>query len=443
MTTIRHLLTEIFNTDFSKSKNSNQLLENFFEPTITIADLKKVHDLVAHSTYSVNGKAISGALRIGSNSKETPFAILAQIHGNEPCGLAGFLMAMALNEAKLLTRDVLCIIGNTLAAEQYFYAYQEAPKARQEIRDSYRCGLGDGGVLLPDMNRIPSDFMERKPDTHHIRRAQELFALGEQVFGILDIHSARGNMLCITDHKHNSELSHSPIRAVLLELAEAISAHSSSGAQTVKTFKTIMQPLPNIKYQVGIEAGRHEAIDTPAHAALFTLSMLHAIGISKAKPVDKKESGIFDCYHVAPKWNYSDLIASGELQPDDKIYMCIPCMSEGAIPKRSDRVVVKKKDGEYLLQTIMQYMVKPQGEIEYAIYQYDEMETLHESAVVAVAVPSGVTFKAPKTAAGIFFSKSASLYDKDPAVGPWPLTPAQIETTKFCYPCDVKQEKLL
>ena len=53
-------------------------------------------------------------------ARSAPFAILAQIHGNEPAGLAGILLAMALAEAGKLERDVIGVIGNPLAAEQYF-----------------------------------------------------------------------------------------------------------------------------------------------------------------------------------------------------------------------------------------------------------------------------------------------------------------------------------
>lgn len=381
---------------------------------------------------------------IGEPGKKPPIAILAQLHGNEPAGLAGILLAFALAEAKMLTRQIVAVIGNPLASEQYFSAFTEAPRARQEMRDAYRCGLGEGGVLLPDMNRIPTDFMERKPDNHHIKRAQELFHIGSHVSGILDIHSARGNMLCITDHKHNSELKDSPIRAVLIGLAEAISAHSSSANTQVKTLKTILSPLPNIEYQVGIEAGRHETEDAPLFASMFTHAFLHTIGASKAKPyTPKKETGQFDCYHVQPKWTYGDLKLQGDFLPDDKIFMAMPCLSDNEIPKRSDRVIVQKKDGAYQVQTIMQYIVQPAGKLLYAVYQYDEMEMLKEGAVVAVAVPSGAALKAPSTAAGIFFSKCSSLYDKDPAVGPWPLLASTRNDVKFCYPCVVKKEKLL
>ena len=394
------------------------------------------------ANHTINDQRIPACLHLKTESKTPPILILAQLHGNEPAGLAGILLAMALHEAKFLKQDVLCMIGNTLASEQYFSAYSEAPKARQEIRDAYRCGLGAGGVLLPDMNRIPSDFMEGEATTPHVIRARELFMVGQHVSGILDIHSARGNMCCITDHKHNSELIQSPIRSVLVGLAEAISSHTSTQKTVVRTLKTILHPLPNIKYQVGIEAGRHEAVDTPYNAATFTLAFLHTIGVSSASPTRKKESGIFDCYHVQPKWNYSDLQMDGKLQPEDKIYMCVPCLSVQAIPKRSDRVVVKKKDGTHALQTIMQYIVQPAGDLKYAIYQYDEMEIIQERAVVAIALPSGTTLRSPATVAGIFFSKPASLYDKDPAVGPWPVHAAYVSEIKFCYPCLVMREKL-
>jgi len=444
MTTIRHVLSELFNYDFAKCKGPDELTTEFFEKKLTIADLKLVHDLVHASSADIGGRAIPSAMLIGPKGNEPPVAILAQLHGNEPSGLAGILLAFALSEAKMLTQQLIVLIGNPLASEQYFSAYMAAPRGRQELRDAYRCGLGEGGALLPDMNRIPVDLMERKPNDHHTRRTQELFHVGNHVAGILDIHSARGNMLCITDHKNNSELKNSPIRPVLLGLAEAISAHSSSGAVTLKTLKTILSPLPNIKYQVGIEAGRHETENAPLFASLFTQSFLHTIGYSKATPYTaKKEDGIFDCYHVQPKWTYGDLIAKGNFLPDDKIYMAIPCLSDDAIPKRSDRVISKKKDGTYQVQTIMQYIVAPAGKLAYAVYQYDEMETVEEGAVVAVAVPSGTTLKAPATAAGIFFSKCASLYDKDPAVGPWPVAASSRNDIKFCYPCKVKKEKLI
>jgi hypothetical protein len=443
MSSIRHLISELFNYDFAKCKTPAEFTRRFYDKTLTIADLKRVHDMVHAATCAIGGKTVPGAILVGDKNKDAPIMLLAQLHGNEPAGLAGVLLVFALAEAKMLTRQIVVVVGNPLASEQYFSAYMAAPRARQELRDAYRCGLGEGGILLPDMNRIPSDFMERKATNHHVRRAQELFHIASHAGGVLDIHSARGNMVCITDHKHNSELKNSPIRTVLMGLAEAISAHSSSGGTQVKTLKTILAPLPNIQYQVGIEAGRHETDDAPLLAAMFTHAFLHTIGASKATPhTVKKEDGVFECFHVQPKWTYGDLKASGKFAEDDKLFMVVPCLSVDAIPKRSDRVIVKKKDGGYQVQTIMQHIVQPAGAIEFAVYQYDELESVQEGAVVAVAVPSGVLLKAPATRAGIFFSKSAALYDKDPAVGPWPLPATSRNEVKFCYPCIVKEEKL-
>lgn len=443
MNTIPQLLSELFNYDFAACKDADDFTEQFFEKKLTIQDLKRVHDLVHASSATIGGKSIPSAMLAGPKGKEPPVMVLAQLHGNEPAGLAGFLMVLALQEAKMLSGEVLCVIGNPLASEQYFSAFMEAPRARQEIRDAYRCGLGEGGALLPDMNRIPLDFMSRTPDNHHTRRTQELFHAGNHVCGVLDIHSARGNMICITDHKHNAELHNSPIRAVLLGLAEAIGAHSSTAAVAVKTLKTILSPLPNIKYQVGIEAGRHETENAPLYGSMFTQAFLHTIGFSKAEPfMPEKDDHMFECYHVQPKWTYADLIVQGSFLADDKIYMAMECDADEKIPKRADRVIVKKDDGSYMVQTFMQYMVQPAGALAYAIYQYDEMQEIKEGAVAAVAVPSGTRLLSPRTMSGIFFSKCASLYDKDPAVGPWPVAADALAGVKFCYPCDRKTEKL-
>ena len=122
--------------------------------------------------------------------------------------------------------------------------------------------------------------------------------------------------------------------------------------------------------------------------------------------------------------------------------MATRCTKMDAIPKRSDRVIVKKKDGTYALQTILEHILTPKGELLYAVYQYDEMEAIKKGDVVAVAVPSGAVFSAPDDFSGIFFSKSATLYDKDPAVGPWPVAAEKLASIKFCYPCDVSEMRI-
>ncbi len=399
-------LKTIFNYDFSQMSNADIFCEKFFIKTLNLADLKNIHDYIQKNSINFAGLNIPAAIYLkGNNSDKPPFVILAQLHGNEPAGLAGIALAMALAEAKLLQRDVIGIIGNPTAASQYFSAWEKNPDAPQETRDAFRGGLNDRGELLPDGNRIPIDFLTRTDNSPHIKRSQELYKMAEHISGIIDIHSARGNMTCITDHKQDSDLKYSPIRALLTELAEAISAHASATV-TVKTLKTILAPLPNITCQTGIEAGRHEDPNSPYIAASFTLATLYNQGITEVKPLSLNDDGIFERYSVQPRITYADLIREGELQNNDKIYMAH----------------------------------EENGKIE--DYQYDEMQAIKKGQILAVARPSGVAFRAPFDFSGIFFSKSAALYDKDPSVGPWPVAADKIDSVKFCYPCLVSKMKI-
>ncbi len=445
MPPIRHLLQDIFNCDFSVLKSQDAVKKHFFDKKLTLADLSKVSQLVRDQHTTLGGKTIPASLLIKGKATHTPFAIMTQLHGNEPAGLAGVLLAMALSEAGLLERDVVAVIGNPLAAAQYFDALEQHPRARQETRDAFRCGLAEDGSLLPDMNRIPVDFMERKADTHHIKRAQELYTMGLNICGILDIHTARGNMVCITDHKYDRDLLHSSIRAVLLELADAIAANASASGNKLVTFKTIVSPLPNIDHQVGIEAGKHESEDAPHIAAAYTLSLLYQTGYTKMTPLEHvKDDGIFDGYHVKPRITYADLAGSDAVQPDDMIYMAKPCANAEAIPPSVSQVIIRKKGkgNHFALQTALEFIVNPQGMLCYTLHQYEEMETVKKGDVIAVAIPSGAALKATEDFSGIFWSKAARLYDKDPAVGPWPLAADKLATTKLCYPCEVSKVQL-
>ncbi|MDE3059485.1 MAG: hypothetical protein KGJ06_00555 [Pseudomonadota bacterium] len=431
------LLKAIFNYDFSRVSGANPFGACFFGRPLLLEDLHKVFAAVSAGSIEIGGRTIPSAVRIPGKKSGAPFMIIAQLHGNEPAGLAGILLAMALSQAGKLERDVIGIIGNPLAARQYFEAWAASPQARQETRDAYRCGLGEDGRLLPDMNRIPVDFLTRAPADHHTRRAQELYTVAEHSCGILDIHSARGNMICITDHRRDADLQDSPIRGVLTGLADAISAHASA-AVSVQTFKTIAQSLANIESQTGIEAGRHESPDAPQIAASFTLSLLHTLKLTAENPVHKKESGVFERYAVQPRLTYADLPHDAySIKPQDRIYMATACHSLETVPEHTSRLIVRAGDGSYRLQPVLEYIVMPAGELAYAVHQYEEMEAIAEGQVVAVAVPSGTVFKAPFAFSGIFFSKSATLYDKDPAVGPWPVAKADLDRIKFCYPCEV------
>ena len=438
---MRPLLRQLFNHDFEDAAASARFHARFFDKTLSLADLRKAHDAVQSNHITLGGKTIPAAITIKGKKSDKPFAILAQLHGNEPAGLAGILLAMALSDAGTLERDVIGIIGNPLAAKQYFEALEKTPKARQETRDAYRCGLGKKGELLPDMNRIPVDFLKRDPSDPHAKRAQELHTIGQHISGIVDIHSARGNMVCITDHKRDRDLKDSPIRDVLTGLADAISSHASATV-TVQTLKTIFCNVFDLETQTGIECGRHEAPEAPYIAASFTLSLLHTLGLTSISPIYNKENGVFNRYAVQPRITFADLKHEDTLRDDDKIYMARPCANPETLPKNSAVVAVRKDDGDYKLQPILEFLVTPAGELVYAICQYDEMEAIAKDQVVALAVPSGTTFMAPSAFSGIFLSKSAALYDKDPSVGPWPVAAGNIGNVKFCYPCKVSEMKI-
>jgi len=450
---MKKLLQKIYGVDFSQVKSAEEFRDVFFARKLKLVDLKEIHNFLSAQSFSVNGQEIPAVLHLKAipknnfinkilsfvipaqagilspennkdtrlrgydklfcgnsikssvNSSGSPFIILAQLHGNEPAGLAGVVLTMALFEAKMLAKDVLCVIGNPLAAHQYFSAWEADKNARQETRDCYRCGLSETGELLPDGNRIPVDFLTRTEVTPHIKRARELFALAGIAFGTLDIHSARGNMTCITEHLRDEHLKYSPIRAVLTDLSEAIAANASA-IVSVQTLKTIVEKLPNIKCQTGIEAGKHEDEKSPIMAAEFTLATIYNLGITPVKPLRVHDDGKFTRYSVQPRITYADLQVEGELQADDVVYMA------------------REIDGK----------------IEE--YQYDEMEAINANQVVAIAKPSGAIFRAKTDFAGVFFSKSAVLYDKDPAVGPWPVAVEKLSSIKFCYPCVVSEIQL-
>lgn len=393
---MQKLLTDIFGHDFT-GITADAFADAFFRTPLTWPDLASIHDVVAASASG----GIPSSVRIQSqNPCDKPFAILAALHGNEPAGLAGILLAAALANAGLLQRDVLGVVGNPLASAQYFAAYAKNPTARQETRDAYRCGLAEDGTLLPDMNRIPLDFLTRADGTAHTTRARALHVMALGIWGLTDIHSARGDMVCFTDFKHTNDLRYSPLRRALVGLSEAIGAHASTQG-SVQTFKTILAPMEHIHSHTGIEAGRHEDPNAPSVAASFTLSLLYNLGITPALPHFKGENGIFEQFLVQPKLSYADMMADAPVPADAQIFMAR----------------------------------ETPGGIIHA--QYEEMEAIAKGQIVAIAEPSKIPLRAPRDFSGIFFSKSAALYDKDPAVGPWPLPASAMATTKFCYPCEV------
>ena len=231
------LLTKIFGHDFTRFINNDDFRTAFFKKKLGLAELKLVHSYIDSQTINLGCKTIASALLITPQiqTSELPFMLLTQIHGNEPAGLAGALYVIALNQAKLLKKPVIVVIGNELAAEQYFETWQKNPDLAQETRDVYRRGIGVNGHPLPDMNRLPNNFRQLDPaSSHAAERWQALDLIADNVQGVIDIHTARGQLICMTDSSDNSMLQNSPIRNIMTNLTEAIGS-----ATDTSTFKTI------------------------------------------------------------------------------------------------------------------------------------------------------------------------------------------------------------
>lgn len=389
------LLQEIFNTDFSQLNNGEDVKKAFFAKTLTIDDLRKAHDFLSDITTEIDGKPIGSCIPIGESKGEPYFILLSLLHGNEPAGLAGILYAFALNEAKLLDKAIMCVVGNNLASKQYFKVMETESDQPQQTRDYYRRGLDEAGEPLPDMNRFPAGFEDAEPDNYHARRLQELDYLADHGQGVIDIHSARGNMVCVTDSSNDSLLKGTSIKAILVGLTEAIGS-----ATATSTYKTVAGKKPNIIHQYGIEAGTHEDPNSIKIAAEWTCSMLYSLGLTKVEPLHTSDDNKFYEYRVKEKLNFSDFETSAKI-PAGETFITV-------------------KDGKE--------------------YQYDEMEEVQAGQVVALSSPSGIELSAAYKFSGIFVTKSSKLFN-DPAIGLYPVTTEQLDT-KFCYPCIVSEISL-
>lgn len=369
------LLTAIFSHDFTEV-SAEDFTNKFTEKTLTIGDLELVHSLINRSSY----RGIDGVLKIGEG--KNPIMLMTQLHGNEPAGLAAILYAIALFKAGLLEKPILAVLGNNLAAEQYFKKLDRKP---QETRDVYRRGTGEDGFPLADMNRVPSNFRSESPKhSAAIKRWQELDHIADKSCGVIDIHSARGNMVCITDSSDDKMLKHSPIRNILVGLSEAIGS-----ATETSTFKTILSEKENLQFLFGIEAGTHEDKNAFRISAEFIAALLYNLEATKLKP-EQDDDGIFYNYKVGNKISFSDL--------------------EGS----------PKEDEEFS-----------------SVKQFEEMEAIQAEQILATG-DKGTELRAKFAFSALFVTKSKDKFS-DPAIG---LYPTKDLSTKFCYPCEVSEMKI-
>jgi hypothetical protein len=433
---LKSLIKEILGTNPTLLKTPEHVTDAFFRKTLSLEDLRKVHDAIAASSVTIPGGAggsltIPSVMRVdpdpGRTSSEKPFLLLSQIHGNEPAGLGAALLTMLLAESGKLDRPVYLAIGNTLAAGQYFDALAQDSTSPQEVRDRFRAGVGPAGQLLRDMNRLPNGFKDMDPADPYIKRAQELWQLSGEVSGVLDIHTARGKMVVVTDHREDAQLKYSPIRDVLTGLLESI-----AGATSSKPLKLVLDERPNITSLTGIEAGRHEDPQAPGTAAAFALALYHNLGITQVPPLSpEKEDGKFHFYEVGPKVNFSDLKASDSLPPDDLVYTVRTIGKIDHAPEGTTKVLVEGDDKKLSVVPIGDYS-PAKGKLRYAVYQFGEMEYVGAGQTVAVGVPSGTRLSTTGKFHALFVAKSAELY-QDPSVVLLPLKGDALEQ-KFAYP---------
>lgn len=399
--------------------------KDFFAQKLDWGLLAKIHDRMQKERIG----DVEAALHLPGNGTKAspPFMLTAAIHGNEPAGIAAIYLCIELQKTGLLDAPVYCVIGNHYAAKQYFEAYRADPGARQETRDDFRMGRATDGGLMRDLNRIPRNVQELDANEHyHTRRAQQLDRLAAQSCGILDIHSARGELPCITNYSDAKYLKYSPIRIVLEGLLDSIAAHTAT-----VTFKQLIARHPSQKHSFGIEAGRHEDPDAPKLAAEFTLALLYNLGITSATPLRTEDDGLFEAFTVGKVLKLNDLTLKGTPAGNDLFYTVKSCADAAAIPKDCDAVIVERADGSMAVSAPKNH--EASGTLRYHVHQFGELEPVQKDAVVAVAVPSGATLHAPAALHTLFALKLKSLY-KDPAVAIVPFTPDELDK-KFGHPC--------
>ena len=367
-----------------------KIIRRFTTRDYTLQNLAEIHDRIQTASVKAphpkGGEVeIPAVLHLKGNGKkpQMPFMLFTQIHGNEPAGLTAQAMAIALDEAGLLDAPVYCVIGNPFAAKQYFEAYRKNGKLPENSRDDFRAGVNTKGELQKDLNRIPRHVWELDPATdYHTARAQQLDALAQISCGILDIHSARGDLPCVTNYSDLAMLKRTPIPNILEGLLEAIANHTAN-----VTFKQLISRHSNIVHSYGIEAGQHEDPKSFPLAAAFTLALFYNLGLTMVSYNGKLPKQYY-AYHVGKSLPFSGLVMEGKPVAED------------------------------LFETT---------------HQFGELEEITQGQLIATADKSGAKLLSPRLMHSLFPAKYKKFY-RDPTAGIIPFSPAEMDK-KFCYPC--------
>ncbi len=354
-------------------------------------------------------------------------AIIAQLHGNEPAGLALYPVLKCAAETNAINAPVLFVIGTPDAARQYFNAWLGNPDTSQASRDIFRAGVDEKGLRFADPNRIPLDYESRiGMERTHWSRTKELERLSNRMSAALDIHTARGNLRTIMMDSEQHLLNGSPILSKLEGIDQAIGTPNNS-LSLAGLFSR------NVPHVCGIEAGTHEASESFRTAVAVGLTYLSNLGVLN-QPVPKSYAEV-KRYHVRKAIRYADLLPESErkLEKSDRIYQVKKMYDAKDLPE-AGQVIASGSQGDplavYSTQEIRNLsLIGP----FYVVHQYEELEQIEKGQVVAVSVPSGQEFVSQYNFSGVFVSKKASDYN-DPTVSPWPFDGDGIDQ-RFAYEC--------
>lgn len=379
------LLKLFYDTDFSEytGRPIFVLLDHFKSRRFSVDDLSRVFDFLQQQSVNVIDKkgkphSIPAVFQVGKkNNNEKPLMVMAGLHGNEVAGLASFLLLMALDQAGFLNKPVYAAAGSPYAISQYFSSWKQDSTSPQYMRDSYRGGVNKNGGLLPDPNRVPADLMISKSNAEHIKRAKQLVYLAGNASGVIDLHTARGDMCCVTEYTDPKLLQYSPIRVFLTGLLEGIGNYNGSN---ITLDEYLMRKYPDIP-MIGIEAGTHEDPAAPLKASMFVFNMLpHFQCVLPEKLHDHlHDSGRFTEYKVRNRLSFANLEKTGAVTLDDLVYSARRYQC-GEVIAGNDRVLVKVKDPEGL-KVVPYNEVSSDDEIAYVVHQYSEMERVKKRPI--------------------------------------------------------------
>lgn len=428
---------------------TNPSLTDFQNKKLTHQDIEKIWKNLTFSatTYKNSNNresCLSSCLSFGPESEKSS-VILTMIHGNEAAGLAAIANCIFLEKSNLLKQKTYVILGNPIAALQYFSHLKELPFMPTNTRDHFRSGVCVKSNILSDPNRVNVKILEPDyiPPDRNQERMQEIlkFLVAVKPNFLLDIHTQREGGAMITGCNDENLLKNSPISTICKGLLDSIGKHDS-----LVPFKLVaLKELPHLSY-IGIESGEHEKDESVEIAQKFSLTFLANIGACPPElSENKKNKQRFTSVEVNSAIYFSDLkfmtskhsLAqknSNQTIKNDEFYTVKEIHDQASLGN-DDLVIITETNGN---SKVVNYAEAKLGNysITYKVHQYLEFEQIEKDQVVAIAIPSGNELLAPKNMSGIFTVKSKknflSLKDS------FPVDAEKLQTAKFLYPIKAK-----